>query len=198
MENFIRDLLVSENFAEGILTIHLARDPTIKEKQPNSGRGSAQEEEQKGMDGEVERLEIDDDAFMRFSLTKANITDFGLSFFFEVLKDLVISKEFIETLYRVIIKIARTKLKPLHTLPEMPQADAEGNEPSEEARALAQRQIDEVARLNADIEKHNEEVSKIQSKVRIAFRPMQDVVGRGECALMRVNNFREAKLDETA
>jgi len=146
----------------------------------------------------VERLEIDDDAFMRFSLTKANITDFGLAFFFEVLKDLVISKEFIETLYRVVIKIARTKLKPLHQVPEMPQPDAEGNEPSEEAKVHAQRQIDEVAKLNAEIEKHNEEVSKIQSKVKIAFRPMQDVLNRGECALMRVNNFRDAKLDETA
>lgn len=111
----------------------MARDPTIKEKQPNSGRGSALDEEHV-IEREVERLEIDDDAFMRFSLTKANITDFGLSFFFEVLKDLVISKEFIETLYRVIIKIARTKLKPLHAMPEMPQPDAEGNEPTEEAK----------------------------------------------------------------
>lgn len=48
---------------------------------------------------------------MRFSLTKSNITDYGLSFFFEVLKDLVISKEFIETLYKVIIKVSRTKPK---------------------------------------------------------------------------------------
>lgn len=47
---------------------------------------------------------------MRFSLTKNNITDYGLGFLFEVIKDLVISREFIETLYRVIIRIARTKL----------------------------------------------------------------------------------------
>jgi len=57
---------------------------------------------------------------MRFSLTKSNITDYGLSFFFEVLKDLVISKDFIEILYKVIIKIARTKLRPIHPVPEMP------------------------------------------------------------------------------
>lgn len=71
---------------------------------------------------------------MRFSLTKTNIADYGLSFFFEVLKDLVISKEYIETLYRVIIKIARTKLKPILPVPEMPGPDAEGNEPSEEEK----------------------------------------------------------------
>lgn len=45
---------------------------------------------------------------MKYSLTKSNISDYGLSFFFDVLKDLVISKEFIEVLYRVIIKSART------------------------------------------------------------------------------------------
>lgn len=72
---------------------------------------------------------------MQFSLTKSNISDYGLSFFFEVIKDLVISKEFIKTLYRVIIKVARTKLKPISAVPEMPQPDAEGNEPSEEDKA---------------------------------------------------------------
>jgi hypothetical protein len=65
-------------------------------------------------------------------LTKSNIADYGLSFIFEVLKDLVISKEFIETLYKVIIKISRTKLKPIYPVPETGGVDAEGNEPSEE------------------------------------------------------------------
>lgn len=124
----MRDLLVHENFADGILTLHLSRDPTIKEKQPplNSGRESHRDHSHRdvphpdGEDEKVERLDIDDDAFMRFSLTKSNISDYGLSFFFEVIKDLVISKDFIETLYRVIIKIARTKLKPILPVPEMP------------------------------------------------------------------------------
>jgi ABC-type Fe3+ transport system substrate-binding protein len=133
---------------------------------------------------------------MRFSLTKSNITDFGLSFFFEVIKDLVISKEFIETLYKVIIKIARTKLKPLHQVPEMPQPDAEGNEPSEEEKAAIQKQIDDITKVNAEIEKFNDEVNKIQQKVKIQFRAMQDVINRGECALMRVNNYRDTKVDD--
>ena len=71
---------------------------------------------------------------MRFSLTKNNITDYGLSFFFEVCRDLAIGKEFIETLYRVIVKIARTKLRPLQPVPEMPLPDENGNEPSEEEK----------------------------------------------------------------
>ncbi len=84
------------------MTLNLTKDPTIKEVK-------------QGADdvGEPERLDIDDDTFMRFSLTKNNIADQGLAFFFEVCKDLVISKDFIEILYRVIIKVARTNLRPL-------------------------------------------------------------------------------------
>lgn len=102
--------------------MHLTRDPTLKEKAPQSHRDSSRDHSKADAhDGEEpERLDIDDDAFMKFSLTKSNISDFGLSFFFEVIKDLVISREYIETLYRVIIKVARTKLKPLHPVPEMP------------------------------------------------------------------------------
>ena len=107
IEAYLRDLLIHENFSEGIITLHLARDPTVKEKAPSSQRESQREHAA----DEEEKLDIDDDAFMRFSLTKSNISDYGLGFFFEVLKDLVISKEFIETLYKVVIKIARTKLK---------------------------------------------------------------------------------------
>lgn len=130
----------------------MARDPTIKEKPLNSGRESHRDNSHRDIppvgdeEEKIERLEIDDDTFMKFSLTKSNITDYGLSFFFEVIKDLVISKDFIETLYRVVIKIARTKLRPIHTVPEMPQPDADGNEPSEEEKALVSRRIEEITR----------------------------------------------------
>ena len=93
--------------------MNLIRDPTIREKGSNSSR-----DHQPGEHEEYEKLEIDDDTFMRFSLTKSNRADYGLSFFFEVIKDLVISKEFIETLYRVIIKVVRTKLRTIHPIPE--------------------------------------------------------------------------------
>jgi hypothetical protein len=68
---------------------------------------------------------------MRFCLTKNNITDYGLCFLFEVLKDLVISKEFIETLYRVIVKIARTKMREILPVPVLSEVDENGNELSE-------------------------------------------------------------------
>ena len=133
---------------------------------------------------------------MRFCLTKSNITDFGLSFFFEVLKDLVISKDFIETLYRVIVKVVRTKHKPIHPLPEMPLPDAEGNEPSEEERAQVQKRIEEVTKQNAESDKFNEEVAKFQSKIKVSYRAAMDSAARNDCALMRVNNYREVRPED--
>lgn len=47
VEHYLRDLLTHENFAEGALTLHLSRDPTIKEKAPNSHRDSARGENSK-------------------------------------------------------------------------------------------------------------------------------------------------------
>lgn len=197
---YLRDLLVHENFADGILTLHLARDPTIKEKPVNSGRESHRDNSHRDNEGQeedkIERLEIDDDAFMRFCLTKSNITDYGLFFFFEVIKDLVISKDFIETLYRVIVKVARTKLRPIYPLPEMPQPDAEGNEPSEDEKAAVQKKIEEITKVNAENDKFNDEVVKFQSKVKIAYRAAVDNQTRNECALMRVNNYREQRPED--
>jgi hypothetical protein len=83
---------------------------------------------------------------MKFCLTKNNVSDYGLAFFFEVLKDLVISKEFIETLYRVIIRIARNKLRPILPVPEIPGPDAEGNELPEDDKAAIQKKIDEITK----------------------------------------------------
>lgn len=192
-----------ENFAEGILTLNLTRDPTIKEKTPNSGRDSHRDHSHRDIpasdaneEEKIERIDIDDDAFMRFSLTKSNITDYGLSFFFEVIKDLVISKEFIETLYRVVIKIARTKLKPIHNVPEMLLPDAEGNEPNEDDKAVVQKKIEEITKQNQENEKFNDDVHRIQSKVKIAYRGLIDNANKNECALMRVNNHREPRIDD--
>lgn len=133
---------------------------------------------------------------MRFSLTKSNISDYGLSFFFEVLKDLVISKEFIETLYKVIIKIVRTKLRPIFPVPEIPQPDAEGNEIPEEEKIAIQKRIDEVTKVNSENEKFNEEVQRIQSKVKISYRLPVDNASLNECALLRINNYREQKPED--
>lgn len=85
IEAFLKDMLINENFADGILTLHLAKDPTSRDGHHDGS--------------EHEKLDIDDESFVKFALTKSNIADYGLKFFFEVLKDLVISKETIEIFY---------------------------------------------------------------------------------------------------
>jgi hypothetical protein len=35
IEHFLKDLLLHENFSEGIITLHLAKDPTINENKLN-------------------------------------------------------------------------------------------------------------------------------------------------------------------
>ena len=85
--------MLTENFIDGALTLNLTRDPTVQE----------------GAGEEAEKLEIDDEAFVKFALTRSNIADYGLNFFFDVMKDLVISKEIVEAMYQGIIKLARTR-----------------------------------------------------------------------------------------
>lgn len=42
----------------------------------------------------------------------------------------------------------------------------------------------------------NEEITKLQARVKIAYRKMVDPSKRNECALMRVNNYRDMKLED--
>ena len=80
---------------------------------------------------------------MRFALTKTNISDYGLCFLFEVLRDIGISRDIIEILYRVLIKIARTQHKEIQPIPE-PPAQEEGAEQSEEEKQAFQKKVEEL------------------------------------------------------
>ena len=182
LEAYLKDLLITENFADGSITLHLAKDPTVK---PSAEEG-----------GEPENIEVDDDAFLKFSLTKQNISDYGLCFFLEICKDLVISKDFVNTMYKTIIKIARTPTKSLQSIPEMPQPGEDGAEPPEEEKQNVQKKIEEATAANDATTKENEDLAKIQSKVKINYRPHPDPTTREEVALVRLNNYREPKPEE--
>ncbi len=102
-------------------------------------------------------------------MTKQNIADYGLCFFLDMHRELVINKEIIEVIYGVIIKIARTKLMPIFPLPEMPAGEGD-DAPSEEKKAEIEKDIEMTTKHNAEAEVQNEEVNKIQAKVKINFR----------------------------
>lgn len=73
---YLKSLLIGNNFPDGAITLHVS-------------------EKEEGDDGMLAE-EMDDERFLRHCLTKSCINDYGLSFFFEVSKELVIAKEFIE------------------------------------------------------------------------------------------------------
>jgi len=127
------------------------------------------------------------------------MSDYGLSFLFDVMKDLVINGDFINILYQVIAKTVKTQLKTHVPIPEMPGPDADGNEPSDDDKAAAQKKIDDAVKINQDIDRYNEEVQKMKAKIQIAMRHTVPEGQMPEVALLRVNNFREPRgLDESS
>ena len=78
----------------------------------------------------------------------------------------------------------------------MPGPDAEGNEPSEEDKAAAQKKIEEVTKMNQDIDRFNDDLQKMQAKVKLVVRPgLQDIT---EVGIMRLHNQREGALNESS
>lgn len=95
---------------------------------------------------------------MRHCLTIGNISDYGLAFFFEVVKELVINRDFIETLYKTILNVATRKQDPIEDLPEVPTPAEEGGEVPEEEKKNWEKRCEEIKLKNVDREKNNEEI----------------------------------------
>lgn len=80
--------------------------------------------------------ELQPDRVAKMAREAANIADFGLGFMFEVQKELVLSGDVIETLYRALCKVAMKKPKEMIAIPDIPE-DAD-----EDAKEDLQNQID--------------------------------------------------------
>lgn len=143
VEAFLKDLLLTEGFVDGALTLHVNSHPQAGAEPTQDFNG------------------IDEAGLSKFIQKRENISNYGLSFLFEVMKDLVLSDEFIGILYNAISKIVKTQNKEYVPIPEMPQPDAEGNEPSEEDRAAAQKKIEEANKINQEIDKFNDELTRL-------------------------------------
>ena len=174
---YLKSLLVGFNFPDGAITLHVT-------------------EKGEGEDG-ISTEEMDEDLLLRHCLTKPCINDYGLSFFFEVCKEMVISKEFIECLYRAIVKITKTQPKETTELPTIPEAKDDGTPLTEEEKQSIEKQIEEVKTQNDAIEKENDELAQLQNKIRIEYRS-HDFDQNKECALVKLLNFREVQKDPVA
>ena len=112
LEAYLVDLLVNENFQDDALVIHLTRDPALIGVQPTIDENGNEK---------FERKKMHEDVFSKFARDRSNITDYGLKFFFEVCKDLVINQEIVDAWYKVIISISQTEARQIHEVPVIPE-----------------------------------------------------------------------------
>jgi hypothetical protein len=96
----------------------------------------------------------------------------------------------------VIAKIVKTLPKEAIPVPEMPGPDADGNEPSDDDKAAVQKRIEEVTKLNQDIDRFNDDLQKMQAKVKLIIRPGHSDIT--EVGLMKLYNQRETQLNESS
>lgn len=143
IEVFIKDLLLQEGFQDGSITVSLNQHPVP------------------GADPSSDFSTVDEEKIARFAKNRDNMSNYGLGFLFDVMRDLVISNEFVDIIYAVIAKIVKTLPKEQVPVPEMPGPDAEGNEPSEEDRASVQKKIEEATKMNQEIDRFNEDLQKM-------------------------------------
>lgn len=103
---------------------------------------------------------------------------------------MVISKEFIECLYRAIVKITKTHPQEPKELPIIPEAKEDGTPLSEEEKHAIEKQIEEIKHENESTLKENEELAQLQSKIKIEYRN-HSFEENQEVALVKLLNFRE-------
>ena len=125
---------------------------------PAEGEAENTEEAKDEAEGIPEGVDVEQ--LLRHCLTIGNISDFGLQFFFEIVKELVINRDFIEALYRTIVKIASKRHATIEELPAEPTPAEEGQEVTEEEKKEWEKRCEEIKVQNAENEKTNEEIAK--------------------------------------
>ena len=170
MEQFLTELLGNEEnpFPEQALILHLNKELHMIAQQA---------------DVEYEQAAM-------IARNTGNMADFGLRFLFEIQKDLVLSNDVIEVLYKAVCKLAMKPPTPMHPVPEA----------TEDMDAAAKEELAEtVEKVKADneaIEKENAKSEVIKKKVLVKARAEDALYNEElEKALLKVSNFREVTID---
>lgn len=116
------------------------------------------------------------------------MADFGLSFMFDIQKDLVLSADIIQVLYRAVTKLATSEPAALIPVPE----EQEGM--SEEEKEALPEQIERIRAENEQIEKDNARAAKMKTKISIAHKAT--VSDDRESVCVRLMNHRTEVLGE--
>jgi len=121
---------------------------------------------------------------------KNNISDFGLKFMFDIMKELDLQVDVIEVIYTAICKIATKKPEEAAELLVVP----EGAE--EEEKDRIEEENTKIKEANEMKEKENAKIAKLQTKIIINTRNPDDYDEDNEKALLKLNNYRETFTDE--
>jgi hypothetical protein len=131
--------------------------------------------------------DLSSDQVAKLARDPSNIADFGLSFMFDAQKELVLSPDVIEVVYRAICNLAMRSPVKLLAIPSVPE-DAD-----DEKKDEINEQIEDFKKKNDEIEKQNAKIARMKKKVAIKYLP--DGTGyeeEGEKALLKLNNHRDA------
>ncbi len=173
-KTFLKELLIGQNFPDGILKIH------VNEKQ-------APEEDEEEKEPIVAETLSDED-FLNHALNLKYVNDYGLRFFLENCKDFGISKDLIKALYETIISIAKTPELEAMPLPQPPEAEQiEGQEPKEVTDEMKQeyvKLVEEIKKKNEEIESENAEKAKLKEKIQIEYR-QHNFEENNECCIIK-------------
>lgn len=114
-------------------------------------------------------------------MDKQNNADFGLNFFFESSKDLMINDKVITAIYEAICQVATEKPKDLQEVPEDPD------------------QAEKITAENEAVEKSNAKLAKMKSKICIQHQEESKTYNEAdEQALVKLSNYREPGSAEAA
>ena len=128
------------------------------------------------------------DTVLKYIKDQNNIADFGLRFMMEVKKDLVLSQEVIDVVFKTVTKICVEQPKAMVDIPLKPdglEGDAE-----EDFNA----KIEEVKAENEKATKENAQQAKIKAKVVMKSKP-EIMQADNEKALLKLNNHTNEVLD---
>ena len=113
----------------------------------------------------------------------ANLTDFGLSFLFDIQRDLCLNADIIDVVFKAVTKIA---MQNPHDVEEMPVVPEEADD---DQKAAFEEEGGKVKERNALVELENKKIEQIKTRVHISVRPRD--TNKEEMAFIKLNNRRE-------
>ena len=128
------------------------------------------------------------DTVLKYVKDQSNISDFGLHFMMDVKKDLVLSQEVIDVVFKTVTKICVEQPKAMLDIPAKPDG-AEGD-----AEEEYNNKVEEIKADNEKFTKENAQLTKIKAKVVLKHKP-ESMQNDNEKALLKINNFTNEVLD---